>query len=65
MRGDLMDYKKYRRWFFIKNLIICMLITVGLTAFAYRMELETLLNQLQSIENRENDIVVERIRKQS
>jgi signal transduction histidine kinase len=41
-----------------------MLITVGLTAFAYRMELETLLNQLQSIENRENDIVVERIRKQ-
>ncbi len=41
-----------------------MLITLGLTAFAYRIELETLLTQLQSIENRENDIVVKRIRKQ-
>ncbi len=59
-----MDYKKYRTWFFIKNLIICIAVTVGLTAFAYMMEVDNLFRQLESIENRENDIVVERVKKQ-
>ena len=59
-----MDYKKYRTWFFIKNLIICIAVTVALTAFAYRMEIDNLFRQLESIENRENDIVVERVKKQ-